>query len=211
VRGTLAPILIGLVLALGCGGERSEPEPGAALPAPKPTPPPGTLAVAVLQVRDLGEIRIELLSHEAPKTVASFVALAGSGFYDGTTFHRVVPGFMIQGGDPNTRNRDPRDDGAGGPVGSVPDEPNGVRHLRGVVSMANRGTPNSGGSQFFILVADAPHLDGQHTAFGRVVAGMDVVDRIAAAERDVYGRHGPVDRPLADVVVEKVTVVSPSG
>ncbi len=162
------------------------------------------LPVVELHIRDRGVIRIELLAHEAPQTVASFLRLAGEGFYTGTTFHRVIPGFMIQGGDPNTRNRDPRDDGQGGPGYTLPDEFNDVPHRRGVVSMANTGQANSAGSQFFILVADRPDFDGRYTAFGRVLAGMNVVDAIAQVERDQYGRYGPYDRPLEDVVIEKI-------
>jgi cyclophilin family peptidyl-prolyl cis-trans isomerase len=115
---------------------------------------------------------------------------------------------MIQGGDPNTKDRDPRNDGRGGPGWTIPNEANEVSHLRGVVSMANKGR-DTGGSQFFVLVADAPQLDGRHTTFGRVAAGMDVVDRVAAVERDVYGRWGPRDRPLEDVVIESVAIERP--
>ncbi len=159
--------------------------------------------VVALDVEGFGRIRIELLPEKAPKTVANFASLADQGFYDGTTFHRVIPEFMIQGGDPNTKNRDPRDDGQGDPGYSVPDELNDLRHVRGVVSMANRGSPNTGGSQFFILVADQPHLDSAYTAFGRVIEGMDVVDKIAAVEVDKYGRYGPPDRPRENVVVKQ--------
>jgi cyclophilin family peptidyl-prolyl cis-trans isomerase len=162
--------------------------------------------VAVVRVRDFGEIRIELLPELAPKTVENFVKLAESGFYDGTTFHRVIPDFAIQGGDPNTRNRDPRDDGRGGPGYSIPDEFAPVPQLRGLVSMANMSRPDTAGSQFFVMVGDAPPLTGQYAAFGRVVAGMDVADRIANVERDPFGRHGPPDRPRSDVVMESVRI-----
>jgi len=162
--------------------------------------------VAVLEVADLGEIRIELIPEQAPKTVAHFEKLARQGFYDGTTFHRVVPGFMIQGGDPNTRDRDPRNDGQGGPGYTLADEPSTLPQRRGVVSMANRGHPHTAGSQYFILVADAPRLDGHYTAFGRVVEGMELVDRISKVPRDLYGRYGPRDRPLADVVVKRIRI-----
>jgi peptidyl-prolyl cis-trans isomerase B (cyclophilin B) len=211
IPSSLSAAILLAVLAAGlpgCGGDESEP--AARAPAPSaPEPPPGTLPVAVLQVAGFGDIRIELLSHQAPRTVDNFIQLAESGFYDGTTFHRVIPGFMIQGGDPNSKNRDPRDDGRGGPGYTIPDEFNDTPHLRGAVSMANTGHPNSGGSQFFILVDSAPHLDGKHTVFGRVVEGMDVVDRIVAVDRDVYGRYGPPDRPREDVVVESVTIERP--
>jgi peptidyl-prolyl cis-trans isomerase B (cyclophilin B) len=149
---------------------------------------------AIVEVDGFGEIRFELLRDVAPGTVANFIELARKGFYDGTTFHRVVPGFMIQGGDPNTRDDDPRNDGAGGPGYGIEDEFNATRHERGVVSMAHKGFARSAGSQFFIVVADAPHLDGKYTAFGRVSAGMEVVDRIAAVERDR-------DRPLQKIAM----------
>jgi len=139
---------------------------------------------AILEVEGFGEIRFELLRDVAPETVANFIELARDGFYDGTAFHRVVPGFMIQGGDPNSRDDDPRNDGTGGPGYAIDDEFNATRHERGVVSMAHKGFPRSAGSQFFIVIADAPHLDGKYTAFGRVRSGMEVVDRIAAVERD---------------------------
>jgi cyclophilin family peptidyl-prolyl cis-trans isomerase len=113
---------------------------------------------------------------------------------------------MIQGGDPLTKNRDPRDDGQGDPGFRLQDEINDVAHARGIVSMANSGRPNSAGSQFFIVVADRPDLNGGYTVFGRVVAGMAVVDRIVATPRDEFGRHGPPDRPTEDVVIESMRI-----
>jgi len=159
--------------------------------------------VVTLEVESYGSIRIELLPEKAPKTAANFAGLAEKGFYDGTTFHRIIPGFMIQGGDPNSKNRDPRDDGLGGPDYTIPDEPSDLKHVRGVVSMANLGRPQTGGSQFFILVADRPDLDGHYSAFGRVVDGMDVADKIASVETDLFGRYGPPDRPRTNVVVSR--------
>jgi peptidyl-prolyl cis-trans isomerase B (cyclophilin B) len=138
--------------------------------------------------------------------VENFVKLASEKFYDGTTFHRVIPGFMIQGGDPNSRNRDPRDDGRGDPGFRLEDEFSEVSHTRGMVSMANTGKPRSGSCQFFIVVADTPHLDGKYSLFGRVIEGMEVADRIAAVERDIYGRHGPKDRPLENVVIASIRI-----
>ncbi len=161
----------------------------------------------VLDVEGYGPIRIELLPEKAPKTAANFASLAEKGFFDGTTFHRVIPGFVIQGGDPNSRNRDPRDDGEGGPGYTIPDEPNDLRHVRGTVAMANLGSPHTGGSQFFIVLADQPDLDGRYTAFGRVTEGIDVVDRIAAVETDRYGRWGAPDRPRTNVVVKSARLV----
>jgi peptidyl-prolyl cis-trans isomerase B (cyclophilin B) len=162
--------------------------------------------VAILSIENFGEIRIELIPEIAPATVENFVKLASEKFYDGTTFHRVIPGFMIQGGDPNTKNRDPRDDGRGGPGYKIDDEFSEVSHTRGMVSMANTGRPNSGSCQFFIVVSDSPHLDGNYSLFGRVIEGMEVVDRIVAVERDLYGRYGPTDRPLENVVITSIRI-----
>ena len=202
-------LAVGVVALLACS--REEP---VAAPAAEPTEPPvHTQPVAVLRVRDMGEIHIALRPDLAPETVANFEKLAGENFYEGITFHRVIPDFMIQTGDPLSKDRDPRNDGMGGPGYKIPDEKNGLHHRRGAVSMVNSG-PNTSGSQFFILVGDAPHLDGKHTIFGRVISGMEVADAIAAAPRDQYGRHGPPDRPMPDVVIESLTIEpakSPSG
>jgi len=181
--------------------------PPAAAPAPPQGPPPRVR----LEIEDHGEVVLELYPDKAPRTVANFIELAGSGFYDGTTFHRVVPGFVIQGGDPNSRNRDPRDDGKGGPGYTIPSETNDLRHQRGVLSMANRGRPDTAGSQFFVVLDDHPELDGGYTAFGRVVEGMDVVDAIAEVDVDRYGRHGPIDRPREDVRIATAQVLPPAA
>jgi peptidyl-prolyl cis-trans isomerase B (cyclophilin B) len=119
-----------------------------------------------------GKIVVDLAFREAPNTVANFVELAKKGFYNGLTFHRVIPGFMIQGGDPLGT-------GEGGPGYTIDDETNNLKHEVGVISMANKG-PNTGGSQFFITQMPQPHLDGRHTVFGRVIKGLDVVCRIEA-------------------------------
>lgn len=123
-----------------------------------------------------GDIGIELFDKEAPKTVANFVKLIKEGFYDGLTFHRVIPGFVAQGGCPNGN-------GTGGPGYTIEDElvGNPHKHVRGALSMAHRG-PNTGGSQFFIVYEPQPHLDGVHTVFGQVVEGMDIVDAIYQGE-----------------------------
>lgn len=193
--------LSALALCLFACGESEGPPPLVAVPeasAPRD--------VAVIEVAGMGEIRIELLGDVAPLTAAHFASLAEQGFYDGVTFHRVMPGLMIQSGDPNTRDRDPRNDGNGVPGHDVPDERPAVSHVRGIVALANRGVPRSGSTQFFILLADARHLDGHYALFGRVLSGMDVADRIAAVERDVYGRHGPEDRPVENVVVTRIRI-----
>ena len=139
---------------------------------------------AVIETR-FGEIEIELLPDKAPGHVKNFLDLARKGFYNGTTFHRVIPGFMIQGGDPNTKDRNAGRErhGTGGPGYTIKAEFNDVPHSRGVVSMARAQDPNSAGSQFFIVVKDSSFLDRQYTAFGRVVRGMEVADKIVSAPR----------------------------
>lgn len=146
------------------------------------------------------EILIELYPEAAPNTVANFISLVEDGYYDGLIFHRVIPDFMIQGGDPNGN-------GTGGPGYSIAGEfmsngfeANTVKHERGVLSMARTGEPNSAGSQFFIMVKDSPHLDGDYAGFGKVIEGMEVVDSIVAVERD------GMDKPLEDQKIESVTV-----
>jgi cyclophilin family peptidyl-prolyl cis-trans isomerase len=147
---------------------------------------------AVLNTTE-GSIELELFPEDAPKTVENFTRLASEGFYDGVSFHRVIPDFMIQGGCP-------RGDGTGGPGYSFEDEPNDHRVERGALAMANAG-PNTNGSQFFIVTADAcPWLDGKHTVFGKVTGGEDVVDRISAVDRD--GR----DRPLQPILIESISL-----
>src|SRR4029450_11123205 len=122
---------------------------------------------AVIETK-FGEIEIEFLSDKAPGHVKNLLDLAKEGFYDGTTLHRVIPGFMIQGGCPNTRNADPRDDGKGGGEYVLEDEFSDLSHRRGSVSMANRGSRNTGGTQFFIVLKDSSELDGKYSMFGRV-------------------------------------------
>jgi cyclophilin family peptidyl-prolyl cis-trans isomerase len=138
-----------------------------------------------------GAIEVELFDDDAPKTVDNFVKLAGDGFYDGVTFHRVIPDFMIQGGDPTGT-------GMGGPGYTFEDEFNDHKVVRGALAMANAG-PNTNGSQFFVVTAEAtPWLDGKHTVFGQVTSGMDVVDKISSVETD------PNDKPLEPVSIERV-------
>jgi peptidyl-prolyl cis-trans isomerase B (cyclophilin B) len=140
-----------------------------------------------------GAIGLELFDDDAPKTVGNFTKLAGEGFYDGVVFHRVIPDFMIQGGDPTGT-------GAGGPGYQFEDEFNDNKVVRGALAMANAG-PNTNGSQFFIVTADAcPWLDGKHTVFGRVTSGMDVVDEISGVETDAR------DRPRDEVRIESIAL-----
>ena len=158
-----------------------------------------TNPIVTIEMEDGGEIQIELYAETAPNTVRNFVSLVSKGFYDGTVFHRVIPGFMIQGGDPEGT-------GMGGPGYCINGEflmngfNNELQHTRGVLSMARAMNPNSAGSQFFIMVEDAPHLDGQYASFGRVITGMDVCDRIVSV-RTNYN-----DKPLKPQVMKRVTV-----
>ena len=152
-----------------------------------------------------GDIKVEFYSQDAPKTVENFIKLAKEGFYDGLLFHRIVPGFVIQGGDPNTRgsmtNRAKW--GTGGPGWNVKAEFNKNKHSRGALSMARSQDPDSAGSQFFIVLKDSNFLDGQYTVFGRVVSGMnDVVDKIASLKTDTA--DAPLDTEEAKMI--KITV-----
>ncbi len=149
---------------------------------------------------NFGKIVIEFFSEDAPKTVENFVKLASSSFYDGTLFHRVIPGFMIQGGDPNTKSSNRRSWGSSGPGYTIKAEFNSRSHVRGVVSMARAQDPDSAGSQFFIVVKDSKFLDRQYTVFGKVVEGMDVVDKIVNLERDSN------DAPIQDAKMNKVYI-----
>ena len=156
--------------------------------------------IATLQT-DQGDIQIKLFYDKAPKHVENFVDLAASGFYDGTVFHRVIPGFMIQGGDPNTKKReDPSHPWGTGGNGTnrVKAEFNDTPHKRSIVSMARAADPNSASSQFFIVVKDSNFLDGQYSAFGEVISGMDIADKIATAPR------GANDRPNQPVHIKKI-------
>lgn len=155
--------------------------------------------LVTITMEDGDEIEIELYPDIAPNTVDNFITLIEDGFYDGLTFHRVVPGFMIQGGDPNG-------DGTGGPGYTIKGEfdangfDNDLKHGRGVISMARTQDPDSAGSQFFIMVEDAPNLDGDYAAFGQVIEGMDAVDDIVATKTDKN------DKPLEDQKIKKVEV-----
>ena len=154
---------------------------------------------AIIDIKDYGTIKIELNPNEAPITVENFVKLAKSGFYNGLTFHRVIKGFMIQGGCP-------KGNGTGGPGYEIKGEfsangvQNNISHKRGVISMARAYDPNSAGSQFFIMHKDGTFLDGQYAAFGETVEGIEVVDKIAVV------RTSPNDKPLTPVVINTITI-----
>ena len=155
--------------------------------------------VVTFEMENGDVIKAELYPETAPNTVNNFIALVSKGFYDGLIFHRVIPGFLIQGGDP-------KGSGVGGPGYTIKGEfaanrfPNDLRHARGVLSMARTMAPNSAGSQFFIMHEDSPHLDGQYAAFGKVVEGIEAVDRICEVRTDYN------DRPRVPQVMKKVTV-----
>ena len=148
-----------------------------------------------------GKISFKLLPELAPETVRNFEKLAKDGFYDGTLFHRVIPGFMIQGGDPNTKTDNKGSWGMGGPGYSINAEFSSRSHLRGIVSMARSQDPNSAGSQFFIVTADSTFLDKQYTVFGEVIEGMDIADKIVNLQRD--GNDCPLEKiTMLHVVIE---------
>jgi Peptidyl-prolyl cis-trans isomerase (rotamase) - cyclophilin family len=153
--------------------------------------------MVIIEMADGSVIKLELDETAAPITAANFKKLVSEGFYDGLTFHRIIPGFMIQGGDP-------AGNGTGGSKENIKGEfqsngfKNPIKHTRGVISMARAQDPNSASSQFFIMHADAPHLDGMYAAFGHVTEGMDVVDKIASVKTDFR------DKPLQPVVMKKV-------
>ncbi|HZS11683.1 MAG TPA: peptidylprolyl isomerase [Nitrospirales bacterium] len=161
--------------------------------------PRATIHVTV-KGQPVGDIVLKFYSDVAPNHVQNFLKLAKEKFYDGTTFHRVIPGFMIQGGDPNSKNADRSSHGMGGPGHRVKAEFNSKPHRRGVLSMARSNDPDSAGSQFFICVADANFLDWKYTAFGEVASGMDVADKIVAMKRD--GRDNPLERAEMTVTVQ---------
>ncbi|MFO1477958.1 MAG: peptidylprolyl isomerase [Verrucomicrobiota bacterium] len=176
-------------------------------PAPKAAAPVKELAV--LHTSE-GDMVIEFWPDTAPKTVDNFITLARKGFYDGTCFHRIIDGFMIQGGDPNTKKADMESQwGGGGPGYTLPGEvsrqPN-RRHLRGVISMANSGSPDTAGSQFFICLASLPQLDGGYTTFGRLIKGDDVLARIGQTPVKPDSR-GEVSRPIKRVELISVRIL----
>lgn len=156
--------------------------------------------IVTIEMENGDLIKAELYPEVAPNTVNNFISLVKKGFYDGLIFHRVIPGFMIQGGDPQGT-------GTGGPGYTIPGEftsnrfPNDLKHDRGVLSMARTMAPNSAGSQFFVMVAPAPHLDGEYAAFGKVIEGLEAVDKIVLTPRNVY-----TDKPNKDQRMKTVTV-----
>lgn len=185
---TMATLMVVLCLfLLGCS-EKSPSQAQASSPPPRSSAPP----IAIIDT-SLGVIKIQFMPDKAPKTCANFIALAKKGFYNGLTFHRVIPDFMIQGGCP-------KGDGTGNPGYTIPAEFNDTKHVPGVVSMARAADPDSAGSQFFICVATCPWLDGQYTAFAKVIEGQDVAVKISKVPRDAR------DKPLVPVRINSVTI-----
>ena len=185
----LCGVLLGIGLLAGCGGKAD------VIPV---TPPPSLGPKAILKTK-FGDIHIKFYPDVAPNHVANFIKLAKSGFYDGTIFHRVIPGFMIQGGDPNTKSSLRKDTyGQGGPKDEngnpilLKAEFNDTPHKRGIVSMARANEPDTAGSQFFIVVEPSPFLDGKYTAFGEVTKGLGIADRIVVLPKN--DRDLPNDR-----------------
>ena len=197
IKSVLSIIFLVMLIVGGCGtNEQSQPDKDdVKQPAQEIEDNP----IATITMENNDTIKVELYPNIAPNTVNNFISLAESGFYDGLIFHRVIPGFMIQGGDPEGR-------GTGGPGYAIKGEfeSNGVdnelNHERGVLSMARSQDPDSAGSQFFIMVAEATHLDGEYAAFGKVTEGMDAVDKIVNVEKDKQ------DKPREDQKIKQVTV-----
>ena len=185
VKTTAAIVAFSLVLAAQAGGAWAADKTTGQAPAEK-----GPRAIIKTK---LGDIEVKFFPDKAPNHVENFIKLAKSGFYNGTIFHRVIPGFMIQGGDPNTKDPEKKElYGMGGPGHSVKAEFNDIPHKRGIVSMARSSDPNSGGSQFFIVVEDSHFLDGKYTVFGEVVKGMGVADKIVNQPKDA--KDNPKER-----------------
>jgi peptidyl-prolyl cis-trans isomerase B (cyclophilin B) len=175
----------------------------SATAAPGATEPNAGDPVVVIQTNH-GRIVVKFFTDHAPKHAASFMDLANKGYYNGVRFHRVIPGFMIQGGDPNSRDMPRHMHGTGGPGYTIPAEFNEIPHTPGILSAARTSDPNSAGSQFFLMHKTAPHLDRQYSVFGQVIEGMDVVETIVNLPRD------PRDNPLDEnpAIMESVTVAS---
>jgi len=201
---TLFVLLISAVLMMftACGGGAAEETGTAEQPDEVTTQAEGIgIHHAEIDIADYGTVSLELDGDTAPITVQNFMDLANAGFYDGLTFHRIIDGFMIQGGDPNGN-------GTGGSGKNIVGEftangyENNIAHVKGVISMARAQDPDSASSQFFIMVEDAPHLDGQYAAFGHVTSGQDIVDSIAADAQplDNNGTMAPEDQPVITTI-----------
>lgn len=206
IKLILVTILMGSLVLVGCGNTQNSTKKEAAAPATKSENSDKTatkenkdLPVATITVDGYGVIEAELYPEVAPNTVNNFIDLANKGFYNNLKFHRIIKGFMIQGGDP-------KGNGTGGPGYSIEGEftsngfANSLKHTKGVLSMARAQDPNSAGSQFFIMSGDAPNLDGEYAAFGKVISGLDLIDKIQNVETNSS------DAPKKDVVITSITV-----
>ena len=202
IRNILVALMtLSLILLVGCGGGSSEEAETADTSQPEAaeliSADPIGIHHAEIEIKDYGTVSVELDGDTAPITVQNFMDLANAGFYDGLTFHRIIDGFMIQGGDPNG-------DGTGGSGQDIVGEfeangyANSIAHTKGVISMARAQDPDSASSQFFIMVEDSPYLDGMYAAFGHVTEGQDIVDKIAADAKplDDNGTIAPEDQPV---------------
>lgn len=197
----VALMTLSLIMLVGCGGGSSEEAETADTSQPEAaeliSADPIGIHHAEIEIKDYGTVSVELDGDTAPITVQNFMDLANAGFYDGLTFHRIIDGFMIQGGDPNG-------DGTGGSGQDIVGEfeangyANSIAHTKGVISMARAQDPDSASSQFFIMVEDSPYLDGMYAAFGHVNEGQDIVDKIAADAKplDDNGTIAPEDQPV---------------
>lgn len=205
---SVTAICLAIVMMLAsCSVGKNDP---SATPTPPPSPNPEltkNTVSATIVLEDGGEIELELYPDLAPETVENFVSLAEDGFYDGTIFHRVIEGFMIQGGGYDEKLAAKKADNIFGEF-AMNGFANDLAHVRGVISMARAQDVNSASSQFFIVQQDATYLDGQYAAFGRVTEGMDVVDEIAAERTGSVSAQGMEDVPVDAIVIETVTVNS---
>ena len=193
VRMAVVTLMLGGSLLLGMGALLAADK----VPAGKAE---GTKGPKAIIKTKFGDMDVVFFPEKAPKHVENFITLAKSGFYNGTIFHRVIPGFMIQGGDPNTKDLNkPETYGQGGPSHRLKAEFNDIPHRRGILSMARTNDPNSAGSQFFIVVKDSNSLDGQYTVFGEVVKGMEVADKIVGLPKN--SRDLPNERAEMTIVV----------
>ena len=189
-------ISVSLMALAACGGGQAEP-------SEPETPEKEGIGIhhAEIEIADYGTVTVELDGDTAPITVQNFMDLANDGFYDGLTFHRIIDGFMIQGGDPNGNGTGGSDKNIVGEFASNGYE-NNIAHVKGVISMARSQDPDSASSQFFIMVADAPHLDGEYAAFGHVTSGQEIVDKVAADAQplDSNGTMAPEDQPVITAI-----------
>ena len=193
----LIVMTMGALLLMGCGNSsKGDSSTGSNVSSRESD---SSLPVATIEIEGYGTVKAELYPETAPNTVNNFITLANSGFYNGLKFHRIIKDFMIQGGDP-------KGNGTGGPGYQIEGEftsngfANNLKHTKGVLSMARAQDPNSAGSQFFIMTGDAPHLDGQYAAFGKVISGMDVIDKVGVV------KTGANDKPTQDVIIKSITV-----